>query len=58
MVIHANNPLNQSKIEFFERKHHLHTLITVNLDEIKDQYQIIKNNGSNSSHAENHNSSY
>lgn len=58
MVIHANNPLNQSKIEFFERKHHLHTLITVNLDEIKDQYQIIKNNGSNSSHVENHNSSY
>ncbi|MHA1460470.1 MAG: hypothetical protein ACTSO8_03230 [Promethearchaeota archaeon] len=49
MIIHANNPLNQNKIEFFERKHHLHTLITVNLDEIKDQYQIIKNNGSNGS---------
>jgi len=45
MIIHANNPLNQSEIEYFERKHHLHTLITVNLDEIKDQYQIIKNNG-------------
>ncbi len=49
MVIHANNPLNQNKIEFFERKHHLHTLITVNLDEIKDQYQLIKNNGSKNS---------
>ena len=49
MVIHANNPLNQNKIENFERKHHQHTLITVNLDEIKDQYQIIKNNGSKDS---------
>ncbi len=49
MVIHASNPLNQNKIEYFERKHHLHTLITVNLDEIKDQYQIIKNNGSKDS---------
>ena len=56
MIIHANNPLNQSKIEFFERKHHLHTLITVNLDEIKDQYQIIKNNGSNGSSEEKLNS--
>ena len=46
MIIHANNPLNQNKIDFFERKHHLHTLITVNLAEIKDQYQIIKINGS------------
>jgi len=56
VVIHANNPLNHSKIEFFERKHHLHTLITVNLNEIKDQYQISKNNGSNGSSGENHNS--
>ena len=56
MVIHANNPLNQSKMDFFERKHHLHTLITVNLDEIKDDYAIIINNGSNGSSEENHNS--
>ena len=46
VIIHANNPLNQNIIENFERKHHLHTLITVNLEEIKDQYQIIKDNGS------------
>ena len=46
MIIHAANPLNQNKIDFFERNHHKHTLITVNLEEIKDQYQIIKNNGS------------
>lgn len=56
MVIHANNPLNQNKMDFFERKHHLHTLITVNLDEIRDQYHIIKNNSSNGSSEENHNS--
>jgi hypothetical protein len=46
VVIHANNPLNQKKIDNFERIHHQHTLITVDLEEIKDQYQIIKNNGS------------
>ncbi|MBY9008510.1 MAG: hypothetical protein KGD74_01430 [Candidatus Lokiarchaeota archaeon] len=56
MIIHANNPLNQNKIENFERKHHLHTLITVNLEEIKDQYQIIKNNGSKDSSNDNNNS--
>ena len=49
MIIHANNPLNQNEIGNFERKHHLHTLITVNRDEIKEQYQIIKNNGSKDS---------
>jgi len=46
VVIHPNNPLNQNKVNLFERKHHLHTLITVNIDEIKDQYQAFKNNGS------------
>ena len=46
VVIHPNNPLNQSKIDLFERKHHLHTLITVAIDEIKDQYQVFKFNGS------------
>ncbi len=56
MIIHANNPLNQNKIENFQRKHHLHTLITVNLEEIKDQYQIIKNNGSKDSSNGNTNS--
>jgi hypothetical protein len=45
VVIHANNPLNQTKIDLFERKHHLHTLITVDIAEIKEQYQVFKNNG-------------
>lgn len=49
VVIHPNNPLNQTKINQFEKRHHLHTLITVNLDEIKDIYQLSKNNGSKNS---------
>lgn len=56
MIIHVNNPLNRNKIAFFEKKHHLHTLITVNLDEIKDQYKMIKNNGSDDSSEENQSS--
>ena len=56
MIIHANSPINQNKIDDFERKHHLHTLITVNLEEIKDQYQIIKNNGSKDPSNETNNS--
>jgi hypothetical protein len=49
VVIHANNPQNQIKIDLFERKHHLHTLITVDIAEIKDQYQVFKNNGTTNS---------
>jgi hypothetical protein len=45
VVIHPNNPLNQNKIDLFERKHYLHTLITVEIEEIKDQYQVFKING-------------
>ncbi len=56
VIIHANNPLNQNIIEDFERKHHLHTLITINLEEIKDEYQITKNNGSKDSSDETNNS--
>ena len=47
IIIHPNNPLNQNKLDAFERRHHLHTLITVDFEEIKDQYQRIKNNGIN-----------
>jgi hypothetical protein len=46
IVIHPNNPQNQNEIELFQRKHHLHTLITVDIDEIKDQYSVFKINGS------------
>ncbi|MFX0059426.1 MAG: hypothetical protein ACFE85_03505 [Candidatus Hodarchaeota archaeon] len=56
-VIHPSNPLNQLKISAFEKRHHLHTLITVNLDEIKDEYQLYKNNGSQNN-SENNSNSY
>ena len=49
VIIHPNNPLNQTRIHHFERSHHLHTLITVNLDEVKESYQMYKNNGSDNS---------
>jgi len=42
MIIHANNPLNQNKIDYFERKHHLHTLITVNREEIRINIRLSK----------------
>jgi hypothetical protein len=45
IVIHPNNPINQTQINVFEKSHHLHTLITVNLDEVKDSYKSFKNNG-------------
>lgn len=46
-MIHPNNPLNQVKISTFEKMHHQHTLITVDLDEIRNAYQSIKNNDTN-----------
>ena len=46
-MIHPNNPLNQVKISTFEKMHHQHTLITVDLDEIRNEYQSIKNNDTN-----------
>ena len=45
IVVHPNNPINQTQINIFEKSHHLHTLITVNLDEVKDTYKSFKNNG-------------
>ena len=47
IVIHPNNPLNQAKISMFEKMHHQHTLITVDLDEIRNEYQSINNNDMN-----------
>lgn len=54
VIIHPNHPLSQIKVNSFEKRHHLHTLITVNLEEIQDEYQIYKNNGSEN-HPENNN---
>ncbi|MFX1572901.1 MAG: hypothetical protein ACFFB0_09135 [Promethearchaeota archaeon] len=45
MVIHPDNPINLSDIKKFERRHTGHTVITVDLNEIKGSYNLSKNNG-------------
>jgi len=42
VIIYPNNPENQNLIKVFEVNHKGHTLITLDLDEIKDQYKNIK----------------
>ncbi len=39
VIIHPNNPENQNFIKLFEVNHKGHTLITLDLDEVKDQYK-------------------
>ena len=53
IVLHPNNPLSQNKEHLFARAHHMHTLVTVNLDEVKDTYKPFKNGSEN--HVENGN---
>jgi len=43
MVIHPENPINQFDIKKFERRHTNHTIITVDLNEIKGSYNLFKN---------------
>ena len=45
LVIHPANPINQLEIKKFEKRHSLHTIITVDLNEIKGVYDPFKNNG-------------
>jgi hypothetical protein len=45
IVIHADNPINQVDIKGFERKHTSHTIITVDLNEVKGIYSPFTNNG-------------
>jgi hypothetical protein len=45
MVIHADNPINQLKIKTFERQHTNHTIMTVDLNEVKGVYSPFANNG-------------
>jgi hypothetical protein len=45
IVIHAANPINQVDIKSFERKHTSHTIITVDLNEVKGVYSPFTNNG-------------
>jgi len=41
-MIYPNNPENQKLIRVFEVNHKGHTLITLDIDEVKDQYKIFK----------------
>ena len=42
VIIYTNNPENQNVIKFFEGNHKGHTLITLDLDEVKGQYKNIE----------------
>jgi hypothetical protein len=45
LVIHPGNPINQVEIKSFEKKHLGHTVVTVDLNEIKGSYSSEKNHG-------------
>ena len=50
IIIHPDNPVNQIEIKKFERKHTGHTVVTVDLNEIRGVYTTFNNNaGSDSS---------
>jgi len=38
VAIHPNDPTNQNLIKTFEGKHRGHTLITLDIEEVKGQY--------------------
>ncbi len=40
--IYPNDPENQNLLKVFESNHRGHTLITLDLDEVKDQYKNFK----------------
>jgi len=44
LVIHPSNPVNQVEIKRFEKQHLGHTIVTVDLNEIKGSYSSSKNN--------------
>jgi hypothetical protein len=43
LVIHPSNPINQVEIKTFEKEHLGHTIVTVDLNEIKGSYKSSKN---------------
>ncbi|MFW9998743.1 MAG: hypothetical protein ACFE9Q_05865 [Candidatus Hodarchaeota archaeon] len=45
VVIHPSNPVNQLDIKKFEKKHLGHTIVTVDLSEIKGIYSTFKDHG-------------
>ncbi|MFX1363987.1 MAG: hypothetical protein ACFFCE_14545 [Promethearchaeota archaeon] len=44
IVIHAENPINQIEIKKFEKIHLGHTVVTVDINEVKGAYSSFKNN--------------
>ena len=42
-VIHPSNPVNLVEIKKFEKKHLGHTVVTVDLNEVKGSYSSSKN---------------
>ena len=45
IVIHADNAINQLDIKNFERRHTNHTIITVDINEVKGVYSPSVSNG-------------
>ena len=43
LVIHPGSPINQVEIKTFEKKHLGHTVVTVDLNEVKGSYSSSKN---------------
>ncbi|MFX1303543.1 MAG: hypothetical protein ACFFBV_12395 [Promethearchaeota archaeon] len=43
VVIHPSNPVNQIEIKKFEKKHLGHTVVTVDINEVKGSYISSKN---------------
>ena len=52
VVIHPGNPVNQLDIKKFEKKHLSHTIMTVDLSEIKGIYNSFKNHAAEESSQE------
>jgi len=45
IVIHPDNPINQVDIKKFEKNHSGHTVVTVDINEIKGVYAVFTDNG-------------
>ncbi|MFX1299040.1 MAG: hypothetical protein ACFFD2_29800 [Promethearchaeota archaeon] len=43
IVIHPGNPINLQEIKRFEKQHSGHTVVTVDINEIKGNYSSSKN---------------
>ena len=41
IIIHPNNPVNQVHIRKFEKDHTGHTLVTLDISEVKNQYKSL-----------------